>query len=101
MKANEEVNESDNEESSNPDEEDEEEPDSLMYAGMFRTAMDWLQDAGEFLQAPSYDFISTEDNSDEKDEVNDVTANQTANEDRLDDGDDSGSGTDDSSESEE
>eukprot|EP00985_Skeletonema_marinoi_P027421 scaffold22454_cov146-Skeletonema_marinoi.AAC.6 len=101
MKANEEVIESDNEESSNHEEEDEEEPDSLMYAGMFRTAMDWLQDAGEFLQAPSYDFISTEDNTDEKDEVDDMTANQTANEDGLDDGDDSGSGTDDSSESEE
>lgn len=98
MKATEEVQESDNDESSNDDndDEDEEEPDSLMYAGMFRTAMDWLQDAGEFLQAPSYDFISSEDNTDEKDEVNDTTANQpTSNGIDV-----SGSGTDDSSESE-
>lgn len=102
MKAAEKNDESDNEESSKHDEEDEEEPDSLMYAGMFRTAMDWLQDAGEFLQAPSYDFITNEDNTDEKDEdeVNETTANQTVAEDR-DDSDNSGSGTDDSSESEE
>ena len=67
------ANESDNEESSNPDE-DEEEPDSLMYAGMFRTAMDWLQDAGEFLQTPSYDFITDVDNPDEENEVDDQDA---------------------------
>ena len=101
MKANEETNESDNEESSYREEDDEEEPDSLMYAGMFRTAMDWLQDAGEFLQAPTYDFISSEDNADEKDEAKDMTANQTGNEHGLDGSDKSGSGTDDSSESEE
>ena len=101
MKANEETNESDNEESSHREEDDEEEPDSLMYAGMFRTAMDWLQDAGEFLQAPTYDFISSEDNADEKDEAKDMTANQTGNEHGLDGSDKSGSGTDDSSESEE
>ena len=60
-----EVYENDNEESSNHDVEDEE-PDPLMYAGMFRTAMDWLQDAGEFLQAPSYDFINSKDNDDKE-----------------------------------
>eukprot|EP00804_Cyclotella_cryptica_P001073 CCRYP_008367-RA/>CCRYP_008367-RA protein AED:0.03 eAED:0.03 QI:124/1/1/1/1/0.5/2/143/575 len=36
---------------------EEEEPDLLMYAGMFRTAMDWLQDAGEFLKSPTYNYI--------------------------------------------
>ncbi|KAL7486179.1 hypothetical protein ACHAW6_011771 [Cyclotella cf. meneghiniana] len=36
---------------------EEEEPDLLMYAGMFRTAMDWLQDAGEFLKTPTYHYI--------------------------------------------
>mmetsp|Transcript_3087 Transcript_3087/g.6786 ORF Transcript_3087/g.6786 Transcript_3087/m.6786 type:complete len:678 (-) Transcript_3087:123-2156(-) len=39
-------------------EEEEEEPDVVMYAGMFRTAMDWLQDAGDFLKEPSYDFVN-------------------------------------------
>ncbi|KAL3808184.1 hypothetical protein ACHAXA_009539 [Cyclostephanos tholiformis] len=32
-------------------------PDVAMYAGMFRTAMDWLQDAGEFLREPSYNYV--------------------------------------------
>jgi hypothetical protein len=39
------------------DDEEDEEPDLLMYAGMFRTAMDWLQDAGEFKQSPTDDYI--------------------------------------------
>jgi len=43
------------------DEEDEEGPDVPMYAGMFRTAMDWLQDAGEFLKEPSFDYVRTGD----------------------------------------
>ena len=29
-----------------------------MYAGMFRTAMDWLEDAGEFLKIPNNDFVN-------------------------------------------
>ena len=37
---------------------EEEEPDLLMYSGMFRTAMDWLQDAGEFLKSPNYDYVN-------------------------------------------
>jgi len=102
MKATEEVSVSGDDESSNRDEdEDEEEPDSLMYAGMFRTAMDWLQDAGEFLQAPSFDFINSQDTTDEKNDVNDPTTNEISNEDRQNGSDASGSGTDDSSESEE
>jgi len=36
------------------DNDEEEELDVVMYGGMFRTAMDWLQDAGEFLREPSY-----------------------------------------------
>jgi hypothetical protein len=51
----------DREEGSN---DDEEEPDLLMYAGMFRTAMDWLTDAGEFLKAPSYEYLIEEDDAD-------------------------------------
>ena len=43
------------------DEEYEEGPDVPMYAGMFRTAMDWLQDAGEFLKEPSFDYVRTGD----------------------------------------
>ena len=39
------------------DEDNEDEPDVVMYAGMFRTAMDWLQDGGEFLKEPSFDYI--------------------------------------------
>jgi len=39
------------------DDEDEEGPDVPMYAGMFRTAMDWLQDAGEFLKEPLFDYV--------------------------------------------
>jgi hypothetical protein len=46
-------------ESGNNEEEEEEEPDLLMYAGMFRTAMDWLQDAGEFKKSPVDDYIVT------------------------------------------
>ena len=52
--------ESDNEASENEDDEDE--PDVVMYAGMFRTAMDWLQDAGEFLKEPSFDYIIQAEN---------------------------------------
>ena len=33
-------------------------PDTFMYAGMFRTAMDWLQDAGEFLKSPEFDYLN-------------------------------------------
>ena len=40
------------------DEEDEDELDVVMYAGMFRTAMDWLQDAGEFLKEPTFEYIT-------------------------------------------
>jgi len=40
------------------DSSDEQEPDTFMYAGMFRTAMDWLQDAGEFLKSPEFDFVN-------------------------------------------
>ena len=36
---------------------EDEEPDLLMYSGMFRTAMDWLQDAGEFKKSPKDDYI--------------------------------------------
>jgi hypothetical protein len=37
---------------------DEEKLDVVMYAGMFRTAMDWLHDAGEFLKEPTYEYIT-------------------------------------------
>jgi len=48
-------------ESAYDDEEKEgEEPDVVMYAGMFRTAMDWLQDAGEFLKEPSLEYQTNE-----------------------------------------
>lgn len=98
------ANESDNDESSHQDgEENDVEPDSLMYAGMFRTAMDWLQDAGEFLQAPSYDFINIDDNANDSNEVSDLM-NQEGNN-ALDQGEEvvsgSGSDTDDDSSSEE
>ncbi|KAL7461331.1 hypothetical protein ACHAXS_001750 [Conticribra weissflogii] len=43
-----------------------EEPDLLMYAGMFRTAMDWLQDAGKFLQPPSYEYLNDVENKEKK-----------------------------------
>lgn len=46
--------------------EEEEEPDLLMYAGMFRTAMDWLQDAGEFKKSPTDNYIVTVANDDRK-----------------------------------
>ena len=39
------------------EEEKEEQPDLLMYSGMFRTAMDWLQDAGEFIKSPTECYI--------------------------------------------
>lgn len=39
------------------EEEKEERPDLLMYSGMFRTAMDWLQDAGEFIKSPTERYI--------------------------------------------
>ena len=73
-----------------------------MYAGMFRTAMDWCQDAGEFLQAPSYDFMNSDDNANDTNEVSDLM-NQEPTHDALDQGEevDSGSGTDDDSSSEE
>merc|ERR1712127_827082 len=45
-----------------------EEPDVVMYAGMFRTAMDWLQDAGEFLKEPSFDYLNMTDEPSENDE---------------------------------
>jgi hypothetical protein len=40
------------------DNDEEEEPDVLMYAGMFRTSMDWLEDAGEFLKEPSFAYVT-------------------------------------------
>jgi hypothetical protein len=40
------------------DDDEEEEPDVLMYAGMFRTSMDWLEDAGEFLMEPSFAYVT-------------------------------------------
>jgi hypothetical protein len=94
------TNESDNDESSHQDDEENDvEPDSLMYAGMFRTAMDWLQDAGEFLQAPSYDFVNSDNNTNDTNEVSDLM-NQEPTDDALEEVV-SGSGTDDDSASEE
>lgn len=44
---------------------DEEKPDVLMYAGMFRTSMDLLEDAGEFLKEPSFAYVTTMAETDE------------------------------------
>jgi len=49
----------DDDEDQDEEEEEEEEPDVLMYAGMFRTSMDWLEDAGEFLKEPSFAYITS------------------------------------------
>jgi len=49
------------------EEEEEETPDLLMYAGMFRTAMDMLEDAGEFLSTTEDDTF--DDEEEEKMEV--------------------------------
>mmetsp|Transcript_9241 Transcript_9241/g.19948 ORF Transcript_9241/g.19948 Transcript_9241/m.19948 type:complete len:679 (+) Transcript_9241:64-2100(+) len=57
------------------EEEEEEDLDVVMYAGMFRTAMDWLQDAGEFLKEPSYDYINVEEDAAE-DAMQDEDADQ-------------------------
>ena len=70
------------------EEKEEEEPDVVMYAGMFRTAMDWLQDAGEFLKAPTFDYVNEiaddndfiageEDSKEEKGEDDDTTDSST------------------------
>jgi hypothetical protein len=48
---------------------EEDEPDLLMYAGMFRTAMDWLQDAGEFMKSPTNHYIQDIVHNDVKDET--------------------------------
>jgi hypothetical protein len=48
----------DQEEDDGEEEEEEEDLDVVMYAGMFRTAMDWLQDAGEFLKEPTFEYIT-------------------------------------------
>lgn len=50
-------------------EDEEEEPDLLMYAGMFRTAMDWLQDAGEFKKSSSDDYIMNDQHQEEEESV--------------------------------
>jgi len=56
------------------DDEDLLDPDVPMYAGMFRTAMDWLQDAGEFLKEPSFDYIrrTRDETSEEEDDATSV-----------------------------
>ena len=83
----------------------EEEPDVVMYAGMFRTAMDWLQDAGEFLKAPSYDYVDKLPQSDSKDDdIEDHTGDEVGkkngtndnNGGSLDEENSSGSGSSDS-----
>lgn len=58
------------EEYDNEGDDEEEEPDVVMYAGMFRTAMTWLEDAGEFRKAPTYDYINEQPT--EEDEVDPV-----------------------------
>ena len=74
---------------------EDEEPDVLMYSGMFRTAMDWLQDAGEFKKSPTDDYIiqNVVQNHIEEDEPNN---NSSA---ILDDNVESSSGRSDSDES--
>jgi len=69
----------------NDPEEDDEELDVVMYAGMFRTAMDWLSDAGELLKSPNYDYIIDqpveEDNANDEDvaeEKDKVTADRSS-----------------------
>ena len=55
------------------DKEDDDEDDDLdvvMYAGMFRTAMDWLSDAGELLKSPNYDYIIEQPNDMEGEDAN-------------------------------
>jgi len=83
----------------------EEKPDVVMYAGMFRTAMDWLQDAGEFLKAPSYDYVDELPQSDAKDddiddhtgdEVSKKNGTNTKNGGSLDEENSNGSGSSDS-----
>lgn len=49
-------------------EDDEDDLDVVMYAGMFRTAMDWLSDAGELLKSPNYDYIIEQPNNVEEEE---------------------------------
>ena len=46
-----------NDDDNDVNEDIEEGPDVTMFAGMFRTAMDWLQDAGEFLRTPSFEYV--------------------------------------------
>ncbi|KAL3767277.1 hypothetical protein ACHAW5_002080 [Stephanodiscus triporus] len=56
------------------DDDDFVDPDVPMYAGMFRTAMDWLQDAGEFLKEPSFDYVrrTRDETSGEEDDATSV-----------------------------
>ena len=78
------------------DEVDEEGPDVPMYAGMFRTAMDWLQDAGEFLKEPSFDYVCTGDgNAKEGGAISVGDDDDDENDDDDDDDDDHKEGKDD------
>mmetsp|Transcript_27635 Transcript_27635/g.49782 ORF Transcript_27635/g.49782 Transcript_27635/m.49782 type:complete len:696 (+) Transcript_27635:17-2104(+) len=61
-----------NDESDDGSNEDEEEPDVVMFGGMFRTSMDWLQDAGDFLKQPSFDYLNDEDAGDDATKTDDV-----------------------------
>jgi hypothetical protein len=66
-----------NDDDNDDDDDIKEGTDVAMYAGMFRTAMDWLQDAGEFLREPSFDYVrrtGKDDDDDESDEGRDVTS---------------------------
>jgi len=54
----------------NEDDEDDDDLDVVMYAGMFRTAMDWLSDAGELLKAPNYDYIIEQSDDMEEEDAN-------------------------------
>ena len=51
------------------------EPDTFMYAGMFRTAMDWLEDAGEFLKPPEFDYINEQSTETAEEEDGDKLGN--------------------------
>ena len=67
-----------------------------MYAGMFRTAMDWLQDAGEFLKEPSFDYVCTGDgNAKEGGAISVGDDDDDENDDDDDDDDDHKEGKDD------
>lgn len=68
----------DQQEKSEGDESDQE-ADVLMYAGMFRTAMDMLEDAGEFLKEAK-DSDSEEERDSDKNESNDEDENSNESE---------------------